>query len=193
MAEEPDEIREQIDDTRERMTDTVEALAYKADVKSRAKDRLHDTGQRIAGVADQAVASVRGTASSAASSVGGGMGRMTGMATDQKETLKSGAKRGASIAKENPLGLALGAAAAGFLIRMTLPSTRVEDEKIGDRADAVKQAAGEMGSETLERGKAVAQEAARAGVEAARSTGQEQADELASTAKDKAEELKTSG
>ena len=193
MAEEPDEIREQIDDTRERMTDTVEALAYKADVKSRAKDRLYDTGQRIAGVADQAVASVKGKASSATSSVGGGMGRMSGMATDQKDTIKSGAKRGASIAKENPLGLALGAAAAGFLIGVALPSTRVEDEKIGERADAVKQAAGEMGSEALERGRTVAQEAARAGVEAARSTGQEQADELAATAKDKTEELKISG
>jgi hypothetical protein len=192
MAEEPDEIREQIDDTRERMTDTVEALAYKADVKSRAKDRLQGTGQRIAEVADQAVASVRGTASSAVASVGGGADRMSGMASNQKDTVKSGARRGATVAKENPLGLALGAAAAGFLIGVALPSTRIEDEKIGETADAVKQSASEMGHEVLERGKAVAQEATKAGVEAAKSTGQEQAQELTATVKDKAEELKPS-
>jgi len=39
MGEDPRAIRSEIEDTRERMGDTVDALAYKADVKSRAKSR----------------------------------------------------------------------------------------------------------------------------------------------------------
>jgi hypothetical protein len=193
MAEEPDEIRDQIDETRERMTDTVEALAYKADVKTRAKERIVDTGQRIAGAADHAVSSVRGRVSSAGGGMSEGVDRMTGMAATQADHLKSGVRQGAGIAKENPLGLAVGAAAAGFLIGMALPPTRMEDEKLGEQADAVKRAAGEMGHEALDRGKAVAQEATKAGVEAATTAGREQADELTSSAKERADGLTPNG
>ena len=40
MGEDPDTIRDEIADTRERMGDTIDALGYKADVKSRAKDNV---------------------------------------------------------------------------------------------------------------------------------------------------------
>jgi hypothetical protein len=189
MGEEPDRIRDEIEDTRERMTETVDALAYKADVKSRAKDRLHDTGQRIANAADSAVATVRGTASEAADKVGEGVGRVGEMTTSQAGSVRSTARRGASLAQENPMGLALGAAAAGFLIGIALPSSRAEDERLGEASDHVKQAAVEVGHEALDRGKRVAQEAAQAGVEAATTTGQEQAHELAAAAKDKVDEV----
>jgi len=174
------------------MTDTVEALAYKADVKTRTKDRLQETGRRIAEAADHAVGSVRGSASSTGSGVSGGMERMSGMAATQAEHVRSGVRQGAGIAKDNPLGLAIGAAAAGFLIGMALPSTSIEDEKLGEQADAVKRAAGDVGREALERGKTVAQEATKAGLDAARSAGQQQADELTSSAKERTDEL-TSG
>ena len=42
MAKGKDEIRDEIEETRRQMGDTIEALAYKADVKSRAKESLHD-------------------------------------------------------------------------------------------------------------------------------------------------------
>ena len=45
----------------------------------------------------------------------------------------------ASIAKDNPLGLAIGAAAAGFLVGLVIPATRREDEKLGPVADSVKE------------------------------------------------------
>jgi hypothetical protein len=189
MGEEPDRIRDEIEDTRERMTETVEALAYKADVKSRAKDRLHETGQRIADVADSAVATVRGTASAAADKVGEEVGRVGEITTSQAGSVRSTARRGASLAQENPMGLALGAAAAGFLIGIALPSSRVEDERLGEVSDHVKQAAADVGHEALDRGKLVAQEAAQAGVEAATSSGQEQAQGLAAAAKDKVSEV----
>jgi hypothetical protein len=122
-----------------------------------------------------------------------GVDRMTGMAATQADHLRSGVRQGAGIAKENPLGLAVGAAAAGFLIGMALPSTQIEDEKLGEQADAVKRAAGEMGQEALERGKSVAQQATQAGVEAATTAGREQADEIATSAKERTDELTTNG
>ena len=42
MGEDPGAIRAEIEDTRERMGDTVDALAYKADVKTRAKESVSD-------------------------------------------------------------------------------------------------------------------------------------------------------
>ena len=42
MGQDPEQIRSEIEHTRERMGDTVEALAYKADVKSRAKDSVNE-------------------------------------------------------------------------------------------------------------------------------------------------------
>ena len=40
MGEDPSVIREQIENTGERMGETVEALGYKADVPSRAKENI---------------------------------------------------------------------------------------------------------------------------------------------------------
>ena len=38
MGEDPNAIRDEIAETRERMGETIDALGYKADVKSRAKE-----------------------------------------------------------------------------------------------------------------------------------------------------------
>jgi len=124
MGEDPNAIRADIERTRADMGDTVDALGYKADVKSRAKDRISDT---------------------------------------------------ASVAQENPLGLAIGGVAVGFLAGILVPSSRVEDEKLGPMADQVKDQAKETGQEALERGKHVAEQA----VETAKEEGQKQAQEMA--------------
>jgi hypothetical protein len=71
-----------------------------------------------------------------------------------------GARRAAGVAQENPMGLAVGALAVGFLAGMLVPSSRVEDEKLGPMADQVKQQAKQTGEEALEHGKQVAQSAA---------------------------------
>ena len=42
MGEEPDRIRAEIEQTRAEMTETVDALGYKADVKSRAKESIQE-------------------------------------------------------------------------------------------------------------------------------------------------------
>ena len=164
MGQDPSDIREEIEDTRARMGDTVEAIGYKSDVKSRAKE------------------SVSGKVESVRSKFSG--------ATPESGDVKEGAKQAVGVAQENPLGLAIGGVAVGFLAGMLVPSSRVEDEKLGPVADQVKDRAKDTGQEALERGKQVAQEAAQSAKETAQESGRQQADELRSSAEDKAQEVR---
>jgi len=160
-------IRQQIEQTRENMGDTVDALGYKTDVKSRARDSVSDK-------ADSLRSKFSGATDSAPS---------TG-------DVKQGAKQAAGVAQENPIGLALAGVAVGFVAGMLVPSTRVEDEKIGAMADQVKDKVKETGSEALEHGKEVAQEAVQSATDTAQQKGQEHAEELRSSAQDKAREAR---
>ena len=124
MGQEPDRIRAEIEHTRAEMSETVDALGYKADVKSRAKDRVVGVKDRIAG------------------------------GTPDSGDVKDKARQARSVAQENPLGLAIGAVAVGFVAGLLILSTRVEDEKFGSVADDVKEKVKETGQEAVERGKA---------------------------------------
>ena len=57
MGQEPDRIRAEIEQTRAEMTETVDALGYKADVKTRAKENLQgkreSAKESIVGVKDK--------------------------------------------------------------------------------------------------------------------------------------------
>jgi ElaB/YqjD/DUF883 family membrane-anchored ribosome-binding protein len=172
VGEEPDRIREQIEETRAEMGETVDALSYKADVKARAKDSLQEKKESVMGVAQSAKERLVGA------------GQSVGDATPDADQVKYQARRAKSVAEENPLGLAVGAVAVGFLAGMLIPSTRVEDEKLGPVADDVKQRAKETGQEALERGKQVAQDAA----ETAKESGREHAQGLGETAQEHARE-----
>jgi hypothetical protein len=87
-------------------------------------------------------------------------------------------------AERNPLGLAVGAAALGFVAGLLIPSTRVENERMGEMSDRVVDAAKETASDAVERGKQVAEEAA----ETAKESGKEQGEELASNLQGRASE-----
>ena len=121
MGQDPSQIRNDIEETRARMGDTAEALGHKADVPGRAREAISDK-----------VDSVKSTFSGAKDSVSD--------ATPSGEDMKQGAQQAVGIAKENPLGLAIGATAVGFVAGLLIPSTKVEDEKIGPMADQVKEA-----------------------------------------------------
>lgn len=167
MGQDPDAIRHEVEHTREQMGETIDALGYKADVKGRARERVSDT---VEGVKEK-------------------MGMATGKvsdATPDAEQVKQGARRAAGVAQENPLGLAVGALAAGFLAGMLIPSSRVEDEKLGPLADQVKQQARETGEEALEHGRQVAQRAARSAVDTAREEGREHGEQLTRSARENA-------
>jgi phage tail protein X len=168
MGEDPGAIREEIEQTRERMGDTVDALAYKADVKTRAKESVSDK-------VDTLKSKVTGAKDSVAD------------ATPGTGDVKHGARRTVGIAQENPLGLAVGSVAVGFIVGMLIPSTRVEDEKIGPVADQVKEKAVETGQQAVERGKQVAQDVAQSAQETAKESGREQAQGAASDAQQAAQ------
>jgi gas vesicle protein len=161
MGQEPEVIRRDIEDTRERMGGTVDALAYKADVKSRAKDR-------VSGVKD----------------------RIVGAAPDTGD-VKDGAQQAVSVAQENPLGLAIGAAAVGFIAGLLIPGTRVENEKLGPVSDQVTEQVKSTASDAIEHGKEVAQEAAQAAADTAKESGQQHAERLQETAKENAQSVST--
>jgi gas vesicle protein len=95
--------------------------------------------------------------------------------------VKQGARQAVSTAQENPLGLAIGAVAVGFVAGMLIPSTSVEDEKIGPMADQLKDRVMETGQEALDHGKQVAQDVAQSAQETVKESGQQHAQELASS------------
>ena len=163
MGQDPEAIRQDIEQTREQMGETIGAIGYKTDVKSRAKESVTDKTDAVK------------------SKVSGVMGRAND-ATPSTGEVKQGAQQAVSVAQENPLGLAIGAVAAGFIAGMLIPSTRVEDEKMGEMSDQVMDQVKQTGQEALDRGKQVAQEAASAAKETAQESGQQQAQELASSA-----------
>ena len=115
-----------------------------------------------------------------------------GDATPSGGDVKQQARRAAGLAKENPLGLAIGAVAVGFLAGLAVPSTRVEDEKLGPVADQVKEKAKETGQEAFERGKDVAQQAAQSAMDTAKEQGQQHGQDLAQSARESAEDLRSS-
>jgi gas vesicle protein len=173
MGQDPDAIRREIEQTRERMGDTVEAIGYKADVPARTKDKVSGTitavKDRIAGTADTIGEKTPGTGD-----------------------VKHAAKRGASIAQENPLGLAVGSVAVGFLAGMLIPSTRVENEKLGPMADQVKEQARQTGQEALEHGKQVAQDVAATAQESAQQVKEDVRQTAQESAREHGEQVKQS-
>jgi phage tail protein X len=189
MGQEPSQIREEIEETRAEMGDTVDALAYKTDVKTRVKESISDKRERL-------ISQVQGTT------------HKVGEATPDGHQVKEGAQQAVGVAQENPLGLAIGGLAAGFLAGMMLPSTKMEDEKVGPIADQVRETAAETGQEALERGREVASQVAEQAVEGAKEVGehakdvgqqametakeasQEQTEELKDSAKEGAQEVR---
>ena len=163
MGQDPDAIRQEIEQTRSQMGETVEAIGYKTDVKARAKDSVTEKTDAV----KDKLGSVIGRASDS---------------TPSSDDMKDGAKKAVGTAQENPLGLAIGAVAVGFVAGMLIPSTSVEDEKIGPMADQLKDRVKETGQDALEHGKQVAQDVAESAQETVKESGQQHAQELASSA-----------
>ena len=162
MGETSDYIRQDIEETRERMGETVEAIGYKTDVKSRVKDSVAEKKDAV-------------------------VSRVTGAMPDRQQ-VQSGARK-VGLSKQNPLGLGIAAAAAGFVVGTLLPSTSVEDERLGEVSDQVGEKAREAGQGALDRTKDVAREAVESARDTAGERSGDEAQQLASSLRDKAEEV----
>jgi hypothetical protein len=165
MGETSDYIRQDIEGTRERMGETVEAIGYKADVKSRVKENVAEKKDAV-------------------------VSRVSGAVPD-REQVKSGARR-VGLSKQNPLGLGIAAVAVGFVVGTLLPSTNAEDERLGEMSDEVGRKAREAGQEALERGKNVARDAVDSAKETVDERRGSEADAMASSLRDKAQEVGSS-
>jgi hypothetical protein len=139
VSQDPNLIRQDIADTQARMGETVEALAYKADVPSRARDAVNDRVDAIKGKVSGAVASV-----SAAANIPAARESLTALG---------------SAVSENPLGLVIGSVAAGFLIGLCLPVSDLERERVGRLGEQMTEQAKTVATEALEQGKAAVTQA----------------------------------
>ena len=160
MGKDPSEIRAEIEQMRGRVGDEVDALSYKTDVGARVGDYVDDKKEAVK------------------SKVTTVTDKVTGVVPDRRQV--SAVK---DAAERNPLGLAVGGAAVGFIAGILIPSTRAEDERMGDISDRVVDAAKDTAGEAVERGREVASAAA----DAAKDTGREQGQELASSLQDRAQ------
>ena len=176
MGQDPSAIREEIEQTRAEMGDTVEAIGYKTDVKTRTKESVQG---KVDGVRER-ISGVKSSVNDATPSTG---------------DVKQGAQQAVGVAQANPIGLGVGAIAGGFLLGMLMPSTRVEDEKMGQLSTELKDKARETASEAVDHGKQVAQEVASDVTETAKQTAQEQgqqhAEELKGSAQENAQSVKS--
>ena len=162
MGQDPSQIRQEVEQTRAQIGETVEAVAHRADVKERAKAS-----------ASERLESVKGKASGA-----------RGKAKDR-------ANRLSSTAQENPLGVAAGGVALGVLAGLVVPSSKVEEEKLGPAGEELRQQTAKTTQEALERGKQVAQQAAETATETAKEEAQKQGRELAEDAKQSGQEARS--
>jgi len=194
VGKDPDAIREEIAQTRAEMSETVEAIGYKADVPSRAKEavagKVEAVKDKVSDTATRAREVVTGGADNVGDKVGGTASRVGDRVPDRQE-VKRKARRAAGLAQENPLGLAIGAVALGFLAGLAVPTSRMEDEKIGPLADEVREKVKQTGQEVFERGKEVAQEAAQTAVQTAKERGREHGQVLAESARQDAQDVRS--
>jgi hypothetical protein len=181
MGETPEDIRGEIESTRARMGDTVEAIGYKADVKSRVKESVAEKKDSLIGSISGGKNAMVGKADSLVSRVGG-------IVPDASQVKDGAAKVG--VSKENPLGLAVAGAAVGFVVGTLLPKTDVEDEKLGQTSDEVTAKVKEAGQEALDRGKSVAQDALGAATDTAKDSAGQQAEEMSTSLQEKAQEVR---
>jgi len=95
-SKDPEQIRDEIEATRREMGDTVEALAYKADVKARMREKIGSTKESAVHKKDELLGKAREAS---------------------PDTVTSGATQATQKAKENPLPVAAaGAFVGGFLL-----------------------------------------------------------------------------
>jgi gas vesicle protein len=192
MGQDPDRIQQQLEETRAQLAqerpaadvmlsdidsarsqigDTVGALRHKADVKGRMAESVSSKKNAVVGAVGSGKNAVVGKVDALVSTV-------SDVVPDGEQVAAGAAKVG--VSKQNPLGMAFGGVAVGLLAGLMIPPTRMEDEHIGEMAEQVKDTVKETGSEALERGKQVAQDAASA---ASDSAGQ-QRQELSETLQD---------
>jgi uncharacterized protein YjbJ (UPF0337 family) len=137
------------------MGETVEALAYKADLPSRARDRVNERVDAIKGKVSDALASATGAVSNVTSTAKDRVGSAAAAMPSPGEGLRSAG----TLAANNPLGLAIGSLAIGFLIGLCLPVSDIERERVGRLGEQMTEQAKSAAAGAIEQGKAAVTQA----------------------------------
>jgi hypothetical protein len=206
MGQDASRIREELEETRQRVGDEIDALSYKTDVKARAGDYVDEKKESVKSKLSSAKEAVMGVGSdtrevagSAASSVGSAADAV-GSRIPDRQAVASRARGLRWTAEHNPLGLAIGGLAVGFVIGTLLPETKVENDRLGEMSDRLMDTARETAHDAVDRGKQVAQDVLEQGREAAqdavdttvgaaKQSAREQGQELGSTLQDRAQSV----
>ena len=133
MSQDPEAVRRNIEDTQTRMGETVEALAYKTDVPARTRDAVNDRVDAIKGAVSGALPS--------------------------REDAAEGWRTVSSLASQNPLGVAIGALAVGFLVGLCLPVSDIERDRVGRLGEQMTDQAKAAAGDAIEQGKAAVTQA----------------------------------
>src|SRR3954469_5113361 len=129
MGQDPSVIRAEIEETRARVGDEVDALSYKTDVGARASDYVDEKKEAVKSKVGGAKDAVTGT-------VGGAKDAVTGTVTKAVPS-KQQITRIRETGERNPIGLEIGGGRIGFVVGTLLPSTRVENDRLGEMSDRV--------------------------------------------------------
>lgn len=187
MGKDASEIRSEIAATRERMAGELDAIAYKADVPSRMNDAVTDKVQAV----NERVQNVKDTVTNAASRVTsaitgsvGSVGNRVGDAMPSTQDIRDAGGRAYDFVRENPLGVFFALAAVGFLIGSLLPSTDIEQQRLGPVADRIKETAKNTVTTAVSEGRAALQETIAQAQSTATETFTEHAKNVANAAQD---------
>jgi hypothetical protein len=151
MGTDSNQLQSDIDLARSRLDDSVEGFGYSDEFPDEFSSRVKEL------LTDQ-VAAMKGAVSDAASAISAKVPR--------PDDIRAGADRIGRMVIENPVGMALGAVAVGFLVGLILPRTSLETERIVPLAQDVKRLARDAGTQAVNRGKQIVWEAAQAAVQA---------------------------
>lgn len=112
-----------------------------------------------AGALGRAASAAKDAAASGASATAGAVGHAqeaVAAHVPDREQARSGVGQVAATARANPVPFALGALALGAAVGVLLPSTRVEDERLGAAAGELRERGAELGHDAVERGREAA-------------------------------------
>ena len=173
MGKDATQIRSEIEATRAQMGDTVEAIGFKADVPARVRDDVNNRIESVKGtIADAVTGSkkkARGTAKRVANRAANAVGDSQQAVGDAVVTTKNAA----GMALENPIGLALGALALGFLGGLLIPTTDIERQRIGPIRNEISNRAQTAVAEAVDAGKTIVSETIASVTDAAQQHGRE--------------------
>ncbi len=131
-------------------------------------DRARDLAGRATNVVSSAASSVRDAAGSAADTTRQQFTDLSDQAT-QKARAASGQFK--NTLQENPMALGLAALTAGAVVGLTLPSTRIESEYMGETRDRLVDQARSVAHDAVDKVQRVTEEAGRTLKDAAQKEG----------------------